>query len=272
MEINSQQIEDIMEAIELQVGLDLRGHHRAILERNISSHIDERHLDVEAYISLCRADADECADLAKSIFVNHSSFFRNPVVYEILAQSVIPQLTNEKKEVRIWSAGCASGEEAYSIAILIQEELKSPKKRGCLPIIFATDIDKDSLKSAKKAFYRKERLKDTKLRFVESCFSSTDAGFHLCSDLKKMVNFSVDDLQSQEQKVPAESIYGSFDLILCRNVLIYFTPSKKKQILQKLYNALTKGGYLVLGDSEDLSSDIKARFKQISARNRIYQK
>ncbi len=96
--------------------------------------------------------------------------------------------------------------------------------------------------------------------------------FQLASDVRKMVHFSVDDLLSKQTGAPAESIYGSFDLILCRNVLIYFAEEKQKRILQRLYTSLAKGGTLVLGASETLYGDLKSRFRTVDARNRIYQK
>jgi chemotaxis protein methyltransferase CheR len=107
---------------------------------------------------------------------------------------------------------------------------------------------------------------------VNTYFSSEKEGFQLSSDVKKMVHFSADDLLSNQTGAPAESIFGSFDLILCRNVLIYFTEEKQKQILQRLYASLAKGGTLVLGDSETLYGDLKPRFRTVDARNRIYQK
>ncbi|MBT7069227.1 MAG: protein-glutamate O-methyltransferase CheR, partial [Verrucomicrobia bacterium] len=201
-----------------------------------------------------------------------SSFFRNPVVFEVLAQSLLPRLTRDRDELRVWSAGCAAGEEAYSIAILIQEEIKRIRDTTLHSMIFATDIDREVLKKAAKAVYPRESLKDAKLGIVDTYFEPLRDGFKLCAEVKKTVHFSEDDLLSPRTGAPAESIYGSFDLVLCRNVLIYFSDKRQKQVFRRLYNALAKGGYLVLGDSETICRDLKSRFKTIDAKNKIYQK
>ncbi len=272
MRIDSQQIDSILRAVLESIGTDLTGYRRPVLFRRISDRLARLGTDADEYMSICRINPDECRDLVSAIAINVSSFFRNPVVFEVLAQSVLPRLAQEKDELRIWSAGCAAGEEVYSIAILIQEELKRSKNTRTQPMIFATDIDRDVLKNAGMASYPRESLKDAKLGVVDSYFKSMGSGFKLCAEVKKTVHFSVDDLLSQRAGAPAESVYGSFDLILCRNVLIYFSSKHQKQVLHRLYNSLAKGGYLVLGDSETICRDLKSRLKTIDARNNIYQK
>ncbi len=269
---NSQQIDDIVEAVRIQVGSDLTGYSKSVLSNRISERMERLGLDADQYSSFCRADAKECAKLADTVAIHVSSFFRNPIVFEILAQSVLPRLMEEKNEIRVWSAGCAAGEEPYSVAILIQEELKKNQRADVHSMIFATDIDQEILRAAEKAVYSKESLKDTKLHLVETWFSPKADGFELCPDMKKRVHFSTDNLLADHSAAPADSIFGSFDLILCRNVLIYFTQEKQKQILRRLYASLAKGGVLVLGDSEMLCGDLKPRFRTVDERNRIYQK
>lgn len=273
MPIASRQNDELLGVIQRSTGVDLTGYHTATLSRRISDHLDRMGLDAEQYISLCRSDAKECTNLVSAIAIHVSSFFRNPIVFEILAQSVFPQLIRKTwGELRIWSAGCAAGEEAYSVAILIAEALKRVPRTDVKPLIFATDIDRVILTQAETAFYAAESLNDTKLGWVNAYFSSGKQGFQLCDEVKRMVHFSMDDLLSQNKAVPVESIYGSFDLILCRNVLIYFAATQQKQVLKKLYDALAPGGVLVLGDSEALVGDLRSRFSTIDAKNRIYQK
>jgi len=272
MPINGQQIDKLLEVVRTQVGMDLTGYSRSVLSRRIAERRTHWGLDADPYISLCRADAKECATLADTLAIHVSSFFRNPIVFEILAQSVLPRRMEEKDDIRVWSAGCATGEEPYSVAILIQEEIRKSQRSNIQPMIFATDVDREILKAAETAHYPKESLNDTKLGWVNTYFSSEKEGFQLSSDVRKMVHFSVDNILSQGAGAPAESIFGSFDLILCRNVLIYFTEEKQKQILQRLYASLAKDGTLVLGDSETLYGGLKSRFRTVDARNKIYQK
>lgn len=273
MPINSRQIDELLEVVQTGTGMDLAGYRTPMLSRRLSEQLDRMEMDADQYISLCRSDEKECAKLVHSIAIHVSSFFRNPIVFEILAQSVLPRLIEKSQgELRVWSAGCAAGEEPYSIAILIQEALKRIPNATLKPLIFATDIDRNILAKAERAVYARGSLKDTKLRWVDTCFSSREDEFKLCDEVKKMVHLSVGDLLSQQTGVPAESIYGSFNLILCRNVLIYFSARHQEQVLKKLYDALVTGGVLVLGDSEALVGDLKARYRTIDAKNKIYQK
>ena len=273
MPIESQQIDELLEVVQKSTGMDLAGYRTPMLSRRLSERLERMGLDADQYISLCRHDATECAELVNTIAVHVSSFFRNPVVFEILAQSILPQLIEKTHgALRVWSAGCAAGEEAYSVAILIKEALKRNPGTEMHPLIFATDIDRDILAKAERAVYTRESLKDTKLGWVDAWFSSLGAEFKLCDDVKTMAHFSVDDLLSPQTGVPVESIYGSFDLILCRNVLIYFSVQHQEQVLKKLYDALAHGGVLVLGNSETLVGDLKSRFRTLDAKNRIYQK
>lgn len=272
MPITTLQIDAILDVVQKSIDMDLTGYRRPTLSRRVSGRLAQVGMDAEQYIALCQTDAAECVNLLHSIAIHVSSFFRNPVVFELIAQSVLPRLLGKKDPLRVWSAGCAAGEEAYSMAILIQEELEKPKNTDLHPVIFATDIDRDILKKAEKAFYSKESLKETKLRLIEPYFSPLNDGFQLCSKVKNSVHFSVDDLLAPQTGAPADSIFGSFDIILCRNVLIYFSEKSQKQVFHKLYSSLAKGGYLILGDSETLCRDFKTHFKTIDSSHKIYQR
>lgn len=272
MRITSDQIDSLLAIVYEKTMTDFTGYRRATLSRRLSERLARLGMDAEQYISVCRDDPEECAKLVSAIAINVSAFFRDSLVFEMIARSVLPQLVGRKGELRVWSAGGAAGEEAYSIAILIREQLEKNKNTDAQPIIFATDIDRDVLEKARKASYPRESLKDVKLGIVDSWFSPAKDGFDLCAEIKNMVYFSSDDLLSQKNDAPAESIYGSFDLILCRNVLIYFSVEQQEQVFVKLYKSLANGGYLVLGDSETICDNFKARFKTVDARTKIYQK
>ena len=274
MPIDSYQLNALLEIVQEKTGTDLTGYRKPTLHRRISERLARMGINADEYLAICRSDKHECTELVNTVAINVSEFFRNPEMFEVIARSILPPLAGEKRNLRIWSAGCAAGEEAYSIAILIREELEKTKHTGCKckPAIFATDIDSSVLKKAKKAFYSRESLKDTKLGIVDAFFSLKKDGFQLCSEVKKMVHFSVNDLLSEKTVSPPESVFASFDIVLCRNVLIYFSERKQVQILEKLYRAMAKGGYLVLGDSETICKDQRSRYKTVDARNKIYQK
>jgi len=273
MKINSQQIDELCKVIQRSTGTDLVGYCPRLLISRISERMVQARMDADQYLSLCRNSARECADIVNAVTIHVSHFFRNPVVFEILAQSILPHLiSNRKGELRVWSAGCAAGEEVYSAAILVDQALKNNGCTDVQPQIFATDIDPVVLAKAAIAVYTRECLKDTRLGVLDTYFSPAKSGFLLSDTIREMVHFSLGDLLSREVAVPVESIYGSFDLILCRNVLIYFSARHQRQVLMKLHDALASGGYLVLGDSEGLVDDLRSRFRVIDAKNRIYMK
>ncbi len=272
MRIENQQMDTILKLLLEKTGTDLTGYRRPALLRRISQRLDRLGMDTDQYLSVCRGNSDECQELINTIAINVSSFFRDTGVFETIAQTVLPPLAAKKRKLRIWSAGCAAGEEPYSIAIQILGVLKEPQDTDLSPLIFGTDIDHKTLKKAKRASYPRASLQNTKLGIVDTCFNAVGNRFELRDSIKKTVQFSVNDLLSRQTSAPADSIFGSFDIILCRNVLIYFSAKHKVLVQEKLYKSLVNGGYLILGDSEQLCGALKPRFKTINARNKIYQK
>jgi len=230
----------------------------------------------EIYWERLRGDPAECSALAETFSINVSCFFRNPVVFEILAQRVLPELFEKQRaagshEFRIWSAGCASGEEPYSVAILLQQILER-EEQGWNVRLFATDIDESAIEQARRGFYPEERLKDAKLGITRKYFRPQGEGFELLPEVRDMVMFSKDDLISPSREAPADSIFGTFDLILCRNVLIYLNLDLQRRVCEKLNRSLSTGGYLILGEAEHLPREMTGEFTTLGDVNRIYRK
>ena len=272
MRIDSNQIERLLKIVLENTGTDLTGYRRSMLSRRISERLAGLGVDAEQYLRACKDDAVECAELINTVAINVSWFFRNPIVFEVIAQSILPRLIERNEDIRVWSAGCAAGEEAYSLAILIMEQLDKVKNDVVKPIVFGTDIDSNVLKKAIAAVYRPESLRDAKRGTVDTFFSRTKGGSLVDPEVRSMVHFSFYDLLSKQTSVPSDSVYGSFDIVMCRNVLIYFSAEKQRLVTEKLYASLSKGGYLILGDSEALCPSVRARFKTVDRRNNIYQK
>jgi len=203
-----------------------------------------------------------------------SLFFRNPLLYELLEQTILPLIIESKREtrqIRVWSAGCAHGEEPYSVAILLMKILKEQIKDWEL-FIFATDIDKKRISRAGREVYPRDKLVDTKLGIIDEYFTETGEGFMLEPSVRNMVNFSLDDLSSPNLLSPAESIFGGFDLVMCRNVLIYFNEAGKFNAIKKCLNSIVPGGYLVLGESEWLSDESLSAVREVDRKSRIFKK
>lgn len=258
-------------------GIDLSGYRRSMLKRRLAARMARlRCDDPTEYLARLQSDPSECDHLIDAIAINVSSFFRNPIVWEILAQSVLPEILERKRqaghqEIRVWSAGCAAGEEAYSAAILIHRALKG-ELADWRPHIFATDIDNNALKAAAEGIYPRESFKNTKLGILDEYFTAVKRGYRLRPFIRKMVWFSHDSLTSPHGFAPKESVFGSFDLVFCRNVLIYFSLELQEAVLDKLIRSMDNGGYLLLGESESLTRKTQPRLAKVDGRNRIYLK
>jgi len=270
-------VDKVLAELKQARGIDLSGYRRSTLERRLCARMAQLRLnDSEAYFRKLHSDPSEYPHLIDCILINVSSFFRNPIVFEIVAQSILPSIIESKRlaglnELRVWCAGCAKGEEAYSIAILAHQVLQR-EEQDWTPYIFATDMDSDSLRQAEEAVFPRESLENTKLCILDEYFIPQGNSYKVCPQIREMVRFSRYDLTSPKTVAPAESVFGTFDLVSCRNVLIYFTGEIQDLILNKLYKSLDIGGYLILGESETLSPGMKPVFRTIDNRNRIFMK
>ena len=276
-------MEDVLDKILKRLyenrGIDFSDYKPCCLKKRLSARMEMLRIKdpVQYFEYLCQ-DPSESDHLLNIFAVRVSSFFRNPVVFELIAQKVLPKIIAGKKnsgagQIRVWSAGCASGEEAYSIAILIYEALIHENMDEWYPLIFGTDISEESLAMAEKGIYKRDALENTKIGIFDRYFSSDGNGrYRISPFIKNMVRFSQDDLASKERFAPADSVFGSFDLILCRNVLIYFSSKLQKRVIDKLYKALDDKGFLVIGDSESLFTLTEEKLTELDSRNRIFQK
>jgi chemotaxis protein methyltransferase CheR len=270
-------VDNILAELKQTRGIDLSSYRRSMLERRICARMAQlQSNDSKAYLEQLRSDPAEYTHLVDCILINVSSFFRNPIVFEIIAQSILPSIIERKRiegsnELRVWCAGCAAGEEAYSIAILAHRILQR-EEQYWIPYIFATDMDSDSLRQAEEAVFPREGLENTKLSILDEYFIPQGNSYKVCPQIRKMVSFSQCDLTSPKTVAPADSVFGTFDLVLCRNVLIYFTREVQERILTKLYKSLAKDGYLILGEAEALDREIQSTFRVIDSLNRIFIK
>ena len=203
------------------------------------------------YLSIHDGEAEE---FYRSLNITYSEFFRNPLTFDVLEQRVLPALIEEKlelgrSEIRIWSAGCAAGQESYSVAIQL-DELLTARKNPLSYRIFATDISEESLASARRGVYDAVAVQNVKLKHIQSCFESHNGSYSVDGRLKQKIEFSYYDLLDEQSTSPSGSIYGDFDIIFCSNLLFYYRPEIRQLILKKVCCALSSGGYLVTGEAE----------------------
>ncbi len=247
-------------------GYDLQQYRITFLKRRLDARVRKLGLqDYLEYSLLLDKDPLEYIELYKSISINVTEFFRDKEVFFAFGDHIIPKLLSEKdhnETIRIWSAGCATGEEPYGIAILLNEKLKNHTNAFK---VYATDINTNALETAKKGKYLSISLKNLSSELVAKYFHVlSDGMYEISQEIKNLVTFSTGDI--------ATFTLNHFDAIFCRNVLIYYEKEKQQPILKKFFNSLKSSGYLVLGMNEGVRGEQSLMFKNIIPRVMIYQK
>lgn len=206
------------------------------------------------YLSCLTESPAEARELLDSLSISYSEFFRNPLTFAILETLILPILNQAcaqsgRSEIRVWSAGCAAGQEAYSIAILLDEML-AERNSSISFRIFATDISVAGLESGQKGRYHIDALQNVRLKHLRGCFLQQGGYYQIIPRLRERIAFTVHDLLDEHSSCPPASIFGDFDLILCSNLLFYYQEETRRSILKKLQSCLSPHGYLVTGEVE----------------------
>ena len=217
------------------------------------------------YQAIILKDADEREKLKNALTINVTKFFRDPEVFEVVKKDLLTTLLRKRTKIRIWSAGCSSGEEPYSYAIILTE--MSFFKKDLDGIVIATDIDRKILKRAKEGIYERSSLENLSESQVRRHFTKRDDGkFEVKPHLKEKVRFQNHDLM---RGIPAGR---NMDIISCRNVTIYFTDEQKASLAQMFYGALAADGFYIMGMSEFLSRNITHLFKSYRPQQKVFVK
>ncbi|MCX7926699.1 MAG: late competence development ComFB family protein [Candidatus Omnitrophica bacterium] len=259
----------LLETIKENRGLDFTHYHQELLKRRIAIRLRANRMETYSeYLRYLINNPEEYDKLFATLCINVSEFFRDPEVWkkirQILKNIVEDKIKSSNPYICIWSAGCADGEEPYSIAILLKEILKD-KTYNLHIDISGTDVDKKSLAFAQEAIYEKNLIKNVDKELLDKYFEPQDNCWRVKKEIRSMVNFYYLDLTGQEYK-------KNVDVIFCRNVFIYFDRGLQEQILMKFYNALRNDGYLVMGKSETLISEAKHIFSEVDLDCRIFRK
>ncbi|KAF0128736.1 MAG: chemotaxis protein methyltransferase CheR [Bacteroidetes bacterium] len=227
----------------------------AFLERTIRLRMNSLAIsDFEDYLSILITSEQEKAALFEMVSNSHSLFFRNSLTFSVLENISLPGFlidlrSNKMKELRIWSTACASGQEVYSLAILL-EELKLNSNIDFTYRIFASDHSETQIKLAKAGLFTNAALGNTTLKRIETWFTHEKHGYRIKSSLQNHIIFSTFDLLDEKLYFPQESVYGEFNLVICANLLFYYAPDYQQKILKKLRNVLLPNGCFVSGETE----------------------
>jgi len=224
-------------------GIDLRHYKSQQMDRRIQSLMQSWGLSsFEDYLEVLRNNPQRYKEFVKKLTINVSEFFRNPDRFIDLREQIFPELlkSNSNSKIRIWSAGCSDGSEPYSIGI-IAKELQAEKRVA----IFATDVDHEILARARQGSYAENELKNVPPELLKKYFDLQCQHYYLKEDVKCLVDF-------QHHNLLTDRYVGDWDLIICRNVVIYFTEEAKRDLYLRFFAALKPGGFLMVGGTEPL--------------------
>lgn len=276
--MNSNSLARIVEIL-AKKGVDAAVFENSFLQKTVESRCTALgSIPVTVYADNLRGNAEELAGLAGCLHVGYSEFFRSPLTFACLETLVLPSIITRKAQnqdggVRIWSAACAEGQEAYSVAMLCDELLRQVSAAPAADLayqVFGTDIDEAALQTARNGTYTVPTLGKVTLKRSEACFSRQGESYTVVQRIKDAVDFSTFDLVTEKGMCPPISIYGSFDLVFCCNLLFYYKPHVQHRILEKLSSCLAPGSFLVTGDAE---RDIVARhhFREVFPGSAIFK-
>ncbi|MFL5866513.1 MAG: CheR family methyltransferase [Thermoleophilaceae bacterium] len=245
---SAEDLQSLLEYLKQTRGFDFTGYKTSSLERRIKKRMDQVNVETYAeYQDFLEVTPDEFTDLFNTILINVTAFFRDERAWEYLAEELIPKLLEELPDpqpIRVWSAACASGEEAYTVAMLLAEAMGEEDFKRRVKI-YATDVDEEALTIARHATYSREDLEAVPDGLAEKYFEPSPLGQVFRPELRRSVIFGRNDLV---QDAPISRI----DLLISRNALMYFTPEAQGRILSHFNFALNHNGYLFLGKSEML--------------------
>ncbi|MEY2914860.1 MAG: hypothetical protein RLZZ184_4169 [Cyanobacteriota bacterium] len=259
--------ENLLQYLRTNRGFDFTGYKRSTLMRRVSKQMQYLNIENFAnYQDYLEVHPDEFKTLFNTILINVTAFFRDPLAWEYLAKEIIPNILKNKQkneQVRIWSAGCASGEEAYTLAIILAEILGIDDFRHRVKI-YATDIDEEALNQARQASYSAKNIHAVPLELRDKYFDLSNEKYIFHQDLRRAVIFGRHDLL---QDAPISRL----DLLVCRNTLMYFNSETQGRIINRFHFALNDHGYLFLGKAEMLITHANL-FTPINLKDRIFAK
>ncbi|MGB3135280.1 MAG: CheR family methyltransferase, partial [Nodosilinea sp.] len=260
-------LEQICSLLRRRIGHDFGSYKQGTLLRRIQRRIQITQTNsVEAYVDYLQSDSEEVGLLFKDLLIGVTHFFRDPESFDALQQTVMARLVENStpnKSIRIWVAGCSSGEEAYSLAMLLVEAMERQNVRSQVQI-FATDIDDRALEKARHARYPESIAEQITPERLDRFFVKQDGLYQVSKHLREMCIFSQHSLISDPP-------FSRLDLISCRNLLIYFDTELQKRLIPLFHYALRESGYLFLGSSENLSA-YSELFRAVDKPHRLFQR
>ena len=247
---------EILNVLRIRTGHDFANYKPGTVHRRVARRIHLRHLpDLQAYARFLRENPEEAVTLMKELLISVTNFFRDPLAFDALTAKVLPQIVEEKgghDQIRVWVPACATGEEAYSIAMLLAEQTECAIKQPPIQV-FATDLDEQAIAAAREAFYTDSDVANLSEERLQRFFVREAGGYRVRRELRELVLFA-------PHNVIRDPPFSHLDLISCRNLLIYLNRAVQERLIETFHFALRPGGFLLLAPSEtpDSSHDLFA--------------
>jgi two-component system CheB/CheR fusion protein len=261
------ELQQLMQGIHQHLGVDVSQYKTATFHRRIPKRLIELSKpNLTAYLSYLQDHPEEWHTLFHTLLIGVTSFFRDPEVFDRLTPILEELIANKRphESLRVWVPGCATGEEAYSIAIAIYQILRRKNQRHLKVQIFATDVNEQSILKARSGYFATESLQSLDPTWAKECFVPHGQGHQVIKSIRSMLLFSRHDLV---QHPP----FLNLDLISCRNLLIYFTPELQHQVMLTFHYALRPSAYLLLGRSEHIG-EFHLLFEPIDASTKLFRR
>jgi two-component system CheB/CheR fusion protein len=262
----AQALRDVMTLMRARTGHDFSDYKPATVNRRIGRRMSLHDLaTVEQYALLMRGQPDEAVSLMKELLISVTNFFRDPEAFWFLEERIIPRLFDRKSptdQVRVWSAGCATGEEAYSLAMLLAEHASNILAPPAVQV-FATDLDEAAIAAARDGIYTPADVTDLSPERVKRFFQREAGGYRVRRELRETILFA-------NHNVIKDPPFSHLDLIVCRNLLIYLNRTSQARVMETFHFALRPEGYLFLGASES-ADDASGLFTPLDKGSRVYQ-
>jgi two-component system CheB/CheR fusion protein len=262
----------ILALLQTRAHHDFRSYRKSMLVRRVQRRMGLCHIDAfPDYLDYLRKHADEVTALYKDLLIGVTGFFREPGAFKVLAERIIPELVarsgatpGRERPLRVWVPGCATGEEAYSLAILLHEQFDTVKKPANIQI-FASDIDEESLAIARQGIYPASIASDISPKRLQRYFLRIDEDhYQVSKSLREYIVFA-------EQSLISDAPYSKLDLVSCRNLLIYLEPEFQQKVISLFHFALNENSCLLLGPAESIGPAADM-FEPVSKRWRVYRR
>ncbi|MBU7006736.1 CheR family methyltransferase [Phosphitispora fastidiosa] len=246
--------ETFLDGLRRKKGLDLTGYKRPQMERRINSLMRSLKItDYGIYLGLLEKEIAHWRKFLDTLTINVSEFYRNPSQWQVLEEKILPELIQASRSLKIWSAGCSTGEEPYTLTMVMMNRFPHINFT-----MLATDVDDEVLNKARTGVYNDKAVLNLPQNYINGNFTKEGSNFKIKDEVKKRVNFMKHNLLT-------DAFDRNFDLILCRNVVIYFTEESKAQLYRKFYTGLKQNGILFTGSTEQIFQAREIGFSLVSS-------